>query len=68
MSTLVEITYQDIHELLTSLGFSSSRSREIRSDSLTKLQLSRLAFRKPAMLAVVGDSLAFWEEHAMNGS
>jgi len=31
---------------------SNSRSRQMRSDSGAKSQLSRLAFRKPAMLAV----------------
>ena len=33
-------------------GTSNSRSRQMRSDSRAKSQLSRLAFRKPAMLAV----------------
>jgi len=44
---------------LQSTGFSrscticsNSRSRQMRSDSGAKSQLSRLAFRKPAMLAV----------------
>ncbi len=31
---------------------SKSRSRQMRSDSRAESQLSRLAFRKPAMLAV----------------
>ena len=45
--------------------FSNFRSRQMRSDSVSKSQLSRLAFRKLSMLAVSWCSLAFREAQAL---